>query len=70
MHVGRVHRLQATELSFSDDEFDIWKKANPTEPHTHERYVEMGTAIIADIDSMWDTYDLYTVGIFFSRDEE
>jgi hypothetical protein len=69
MYISRVHRIQETDISFNDADYDDWKMANPKEKHSHEKYVEMMMEMILEEDMCWTTSSAEIVCIVFTRDD-
>jgi hypothetical protein len=70
MYISRVQRVQETDISFSDADYDEWKLANPEERHSHERYIELMAEMILDEDICWTTSSADIVCIIFSPDRQ
>ena len=70
MYVSRVHRIQETDISFTDADYDDWKSANPTVKHSHENYIESLMEMILEEDSCWATSSVEIVCIVYSRDDQ
>lgn len=67
MYNAVVHKIQRLEMSFSDEDYEDWKKQNPHSKHTHENYV-IDTAVNADDESFWQTVELDLICIVYSKD--
>lgn len=69
MYVSRVHRIQETDITFNDADYDDWKAANPELSHSHEKYVEWLTEMILQEDICWTTNSAEIICILYSRDD-
>lgn len=70
MYVSRVHRIQETDISFNDIDYEDWKAAHPDLKHSHEKYIEWLMEMILDEDLCWTTNSAEIVCIVYSRDDQ
>lgn len=68
MYSSIVHRIQRLELSFSEEDYEDWKRTNPDELHTHENYV-MFTAKHAEDESFWHAVDYNIICLLYSKED-
>lgn len=70
MYTSRVQRIQETDISFTDIDYDEWRLANPDEKHSHERYIELMTEMILDEDMCWETNTAEIICIIYTPDRQ
>lgn len=68
MYSAVVHKTERLEISFSEDDYNHWKKQNPDIKHTHEMYVK-DTALNSEGWSLWDIVDFDIVCIVYSGED-
>lgn len=68
MYTALVQKTQNLKFEFTEEAFIAWKLSSPGQNHTHEKYAEYLAEVDFYNDSHWETIELSTIGVFYSRD--
>jgi hypothetical protein len=70
MYSSRFQRVQYLDVSFTEEDYAMWKKSNPHSVHTHENYSKELCEFLSGDDSSWVTMERDLICIISAADRE
>jgi hypothetical protein len=70
MYKARFQRFQYLDVSFTEEDYALWKKSNPHSIHTHENYSKELCDFMSEDDDCWSTMELDLICIISGSDRE